>query len=105
MELLKKKDYEKFLSLKGKTVQPYIPDIPEPPIISFYPELINVSSAEWKLIIIDDNGDAIKIIQGEGNPSKVIEWDGYDKNGDIVKVGTNYSYRFICIDENNKPLP
>ncbi len=110
-ELLKKeievpteRDYALFYNLNTDQIsQPYLPDIAEPPLISFYPKITNISCIKWELIVTDEKGNTVKVISGKGKPNKIIEWDGIDKKGNIIKVGALYSYRFISIDKNENP--
>ena len=44
----------------------------------------------WKINILDDSGNLVWTVSGKGNPPGHYEWDGRDKNGELVPQG-NYS--------------
>ncbi|GEM_PF-2147338 len=97
------RDYEKFAEIASRnTVNPTIPDIPEPPLIDFYPEFADTEFNKWKIEVVDDRGRVIKTIEGAGKPRTNIEWDGIDDSGEMIRAGRNYSYRFIGVDRQDK---
>lgn len=53
----------------------------------------------WKLNILDDSGNLVRTIAGKGNPPGRYEWDGRDKNGELVPQG-NYSVNVDVTDDD-----
>jgi len=53
----------------------------------------------WKLNILDDSGNVVRMIAGKGNPPGQYEWDGRDKNGELVPQG-NYSVNVEVTDDD-----
>ncbi|MBD3272698.1 MAG: hypothetical protein GF384_09210, partial [Elusimicrobia bacterium] len=93
-------DFEQFDRLASQqTARPYLPDLSEPPLISFYPSISQTTVKSWRLEVTDAQGNIIYTVKGRGNPVDRIVWDGRDERGDIMRVGKYYSYRFITIDE------
>ena len=99
-----KSDYEQFNYLGSNQVtKPHLPDLSEPPLVRFLPRLSEIAVKHWELIVTDENGNSIRNIKGRGLPTKVIKWDGIDKKGEIINVGTLYSYRFVATDAHDNP--
>lgn len=93
-------DYDHFDRLtSNQTARPWLPDLAEPPLISFQPAPPKTTVTGWRLEVTNDLGEVIKIISGKGNPVKEIVWDGIDAKGQMIRVAAAYSFRFITIDE------
>jgi flagellar motor protein MotB len=96
-----KEDFDNYAKLTSNQVlRPWLPLIPEPPLVTFYPGLTKVVSKHWEFRVSDDSGEVIKTIKGKGVPPRQIEWNGLDERGQYITVGTLYSYQFITYDEN-----
>jgi len=58
---------------------------------------------KWKLSITDNKGNIIKTYEGDKDVPETVEWDGRDKNGNLVDDGT-YFYKFEAwYDSGNHP--
>ncbi|MCG3205865.1 MAG: hypothetical protein KCHDKBKB_02588 [Elusimicrobia bacterium] len=96
-----KEDFENYGQLNtNQVLHPWMPLIPEPPLVTFYPGLSKVVSKRWEFQVSDENGEKIKTIKGKGLPPKSIEWNGLNERGQYITVGTLYSYQFITFDEH-----
>jgi len=84
----------------NQVVRPWMPLIPEPPLVTFYPGLSKVASRRWEFRVSNETGDIIKTIRGKGIPPHQIEWNGLNERGEYIRVGTLYSYQFITFDEH-----
>jgi hypothetical protein len=93
-------DFRRFDSVQTQqTARPWLPDLVEPPLISFQPSPAETAVVAWRLEVTDDKGDVIHTITGKGNPVKEIVWDGFNRKGDMIRVASAYSFRFITVDE------
>ena len=96
-----KEDFETYASLNSKQImRPWLPLIPEPPLVTFYPGLSKVASKRWEFRVSDEKGEVIKLIKGKGVPPRNIEWNGLNERGQYITVGTLYSYQFVTFDEH-----
>jgi len=99
-----KSDYEQFNYLgSNQAAKPHLPDLSEPPLVRFLPRLSEIAVKHWELIVTDEKGNSVRTLKGKGLPTKVINWDGIDKKGEIINVGTLYSYRFVATDAHDNP--
>lgn len=93
-------DFQRFDRLaSNQTARPWLPELAEPPLISFHPEPAKTTVKGWRLEITDETGEVIQTLTGNGNPVDEIVWDGTAKDGKMIKVATAYSFRFITVDE------
>jgi hypothetical protein len=93
-------DFARFDRLASvQTARPWLPDLVEPPLISFQPAPAQSTVLGWRLEVTDDTGEIVHTITGKGNPVKEIVWDGFNKKGEMIRVATAYSFRFITVDE------
>ncbi|MBK8575882.1 MAG: hypothetical protein IPN90_09470 [Elusimicrobia bacterium] len=83
----------------AQTARPWLPDLVEPPLISFQPAPAQATVVAWRLEVTDDKGDVVHVIPGKGNPVHEIVWEGRDKNGKMIRVASAYAFRFITVDE------
>jgi len=104
VEILREKDFQQFTRMSSDQVtRPWLPSVPEPPLVTFHPKLPNQAINKWNLAIADEKGSIIRTLQGKGVPPETIKWDGRDERGRIIKVGSLYSYNFVAIDQDGKP--
>ena len=104
VEILRQEELKQFTRLNSKQViNPALPFLPEPPLVTFHPGRSDLKIKRWELTISDDKGSIIRTLEGKGNPPGSIKWDGRDEKRKIIKVGTLYSYNFVAIDENGRP--
>ncbi|MFH1282205.1 MAG: hypothetical protein ABII27_00895 [bacterium] len=87
----------------SQTAKPFIPDIPQAPLVSFYPDMADVPVRNWQLVINDDKGNIVNIIKGKGNPVQEICWDGRNSRNQMLKVDALYSYKFVVYDNLKNP--
>ncbi len=96
-----KDDFENYAKLtSNQTLRPWMPLIPEPPLVTFYPGLSKQQSKHWEFRVSDEGGEVVKIIKGKGVPPRDIEWNGLNERGQYITVGTLYSYQFLTFDEH-----
>lgn len=93
-------DFRRFDRIDSQqTARPWLPDLVEPPLISFKPAPAQNTVVAWRLEVTDDKGDVVHTITGKGNPVNEIVWDGFNKNGKMIRIASAYSFRFITVDE------
>jgi hypothetical protein len=71
-------------------------------LISFYPHLSQGKIKGWRLVVTNEEGGTVKVIEGKGLPLKVILWDGKDDKGKMIHVNALYSFKFITIDLDSR---
>ena len=104
VEILRQKDFQQFTRLSSnQVIRPWLPSLPEPPLVTFHPKPSNLTIKKWKMTITDEKGNIIRTLQGNGSAPEVIEWDGRDEREKMIKAGTLYSYNFVAIDQDGKP--
>lgn len=93
-------DFRQFDRLGSQqTARPWLPDLVEPPLISFKPAPAQTTVVSWRLEVTDDKGDVVHTITGKGNPVNEIVWDGTNREGKMIRVASAYAFRFITVDE------
>lgn len=94
-----KEDFEQFGELNSKqTASPWLEDIPQSPLIVFYPEKTQSKVIRWKLIINDEQGNIVRTLEGKGFPVRGIVWEGINNKKELIKVGAIYSYKYLGFD-------
>jgi hypothetical protein len=94
-------DFDHYARLTSiQIIQPWLPLIPEPPLVTFYPGLSKVAAKRWEFRVSDDRGEVVKTIGGKGVPPRMIEWNGLNERGQYINVGILYSYQFVTFDEH-----
>jgi len=89
--------------VSNQTAKPYLSDIAQAPLVSFFPGTAKVPVKRWELIINDDKGNVVQTIKGKGNPVKQITWNGKTPRGEMLRVGSHYSYKFVVYDHLKNP--
>lgn len=56
---------------------------------------------EWDVEILDPQGVPFRTFAGEGVPPEVIEWDGRNERGALVRAAAEYPLRFTVRDHMN----
>lgn len=93
-------DFRRFDRIDSQqTARPWLPDLVEPPLISFKPAPAQTTVVAWRLEVTDDKGDIVHTITGKGNPVNEIVWDGFNREGQMIRVASAYAFRFITVDE------
>jgi len=94
-------DFEHYAYLNSnQVIRPWMPLLPEPPLVTFYPGLSKVAAKRWEFKVSNETGEVIKIISGKGAPPRQFLWNGLNRRGEYIQVGTLYSYQFITFDEH-----
>ena len=94
-------DFEHYSQINSnQIVRPWLPLIPEPPLVTFYPGLSKVATKTWEFKVSDETGEIVKTIKGRGVPPRSIEWNGVNEKGQYITVGTLYSYQFVTYDDH-----
>jgi hypothetical protein len=87
-----------------QAASPYVLLFQRPPILKLAPKFNSqVGIANWRLRITDGFGNVFMDFSGSDNLPKQIVWDGRGKAGDMLDVGTSYSYIFSIIDVASNP--
>lgn len=94
-------DFNNYNNLNSnQIVRPWMPLIPQPPLVTFYPGLSKMATKHWEFRVSDETGEVVKTIKGKGLPPKQVDWDGENDRGQFITVGTLYSYQFMTYDEH-----
>lgn len=78
--------------------KPWLNKIITPPIAIFHP-VYGRNVKKWELVITDATGKVVRTFSNKGRPPKNIRWDGRDKEGKMIDVGTDYSYYVKAVDQ------
>lgn len=96
-----KSDFDHYAYLDSKqAMRPWLPLLPQPPLVTFYPGLSDVPAKKWEFRVSDQGGEIVKTIAGKGVPPRQLQWDGRNDRGQFITVGTLYSYQFVTFDEH-----
>jgi hypothetical protein len=79
-----------------RIARPWLEAFRKGPVARFHPRLEDVE--RWSLAIADSRGRDVIAFSGEGQPPKMIEWDGIDASGNPVTPGLTYSYSTEATD-------
>lgn len=80
--------------------RPWLNTIITPPIGIFHP-LYGGDVKNWELVITDATGGIFQTISGEGRPPERITWNGKDGKGNMIDIGTDYSFYVKAVDKLN----
>lgn len=95
-------DFEHYAFLdSNQIIRPWMPLLPEPPLVTFYPGLSKVAAKRWEFKVSDQTGEVVKTISGKGIPPRSLQWDGHNERGTYITVGTLYSYQFVTYDDHS----
>lgn len=83
---------------------PELNSVETQPIFSISPKLKqNTELDKWEFKVTDPTGRPVYLLKGEGNlPDKII-WDGFDKDGKILKLNVPYLYMLTYVDKAGNP--
>ncbi|MFN0118221.1 MAG: hypothetical protein ACKVQC_08045 [Elusimicrobiota bacterium] len=96
-----KEDFDNFSTIYSQQIiRAWMPLLPEPPLVTFYPGLSKIATKKWEFRVSDETGNIVKTIKGKGIPPRQIEWNGLNERGVYITVGTIYSYQFVTYDDN-----
>ncbi|MFH1843115.1 MAG: OmpA family protein [bacterium] len=54
---------------------------------------------EWEIMIVDQESNLFRVLQGVGLPAEPLRWDWRNFDGETVGVGSEYRYQLILRDE------
>lgn len=92
------------ISEERTNYQPELNSIETQPIFSISPKLKqNTEMEKWEFKVTDPTGRAVYLIKGGGNLPEKIIWDGFDKDGRILKLNVPYLYMLTYIDKAGNP--
>jgi hypothetical protein len=75
-----------------------------PPIFRISPKIPTGSGIDkWNFKVTDSTGGTVYLQKGDGNPPQEIKWDGLDKTGHMLKMGSPYWYVLTYIDKAGNP--
>lgn len=66
--------------------------------IGFFNPFFGREVKEWNLKIFDSNNRVFRSYSGEGQPPRIIKWDGRNEKGDVIDVSLDYFYIFWVKD-------
>jgi len=75
----------------------------EAPIFSLKPKIQNVDIDKWNFKVTDLAGNTVRQLKGNGALPEQFLWDGFDDQGNIMKLGSGYSYRLYYMDKAGNP--
>lgn len=78
--------------------RPWLSEIEEPPLAVFHP-LYGEDVEKWELVITDAVGNVFRTFSGKGKPPRNVRWNGENRNGEMIDVGTDYSYYVKAVDQ------
>jgi hypothetical protein len=83
---------------------PELTSIETQPIFVISPKLKTATEMDkWEFKVTDPTGRAVYLIKGGGNlPDKII-WDGFDRDGQILKLNVPYLYMLTYVDKAGNP--
>lgn len=73
------------------------------PIFRLTPKMAGVDIEKWNFKVTDSTGGTVFLQKGEGNLPSIISWDGLDREGRIMKMGSPYWYVLTYIDKAGNP--
>ncbi|GEM_PF-1267457 len=113
---------EQFLSIAPedvKDVKASLPDAVNADRAYYHPDLSFMESApifklqpkmpkgididKWNFKVTDATGSTVKLLKGDGSLPEEITWDGIDRDGNILKMGSPYWYVLTYMDKAGNP--
>ncbi len=74
------------------------------PIFSVSPKFKqNTEMDKWEFKVTDPTGRSVYLVKGGGNLPEKIIWDGFDKEGKILKLNVPYLYMLTYVDKAGNP--
>lgn len=64
---------------------------------------VSTGIKDWKFSILNKEGNAVKEFTGQKNPPSNLEWDGKDRNNNLVKEGEYSSQLELAYESGNMP--
>lgn len=73
------------------------------PIFKLTPKMATVDVEKWNFKVTDSTGGTVYLQKGEGGLPAVISWNGFDRDGKILKMGSPYWYVLTYMDKAGNP--
>jgi len=73
------------------------------PIFKITPKMAGIDIDKWNFKVTDSTGGTVFLQKGEGNLPSVISWNGIDRDGRIMKMGSPYWYVLTYMDKAGNP--
>jgi hypothetical protein len=81
-----------------------ISSIETQPIFKINPKMpAGIDIDKWSFKVTDSTGGTVFFQKGDGSLPQVIQWDGYDRDGRILKLGSPYWYVLTYMDKAGNP--
>ena len=75
-----------------------------PPVFRLQPKMPKgVDIDRWNFKVTDATGATVKLDKGNGNLPDELIWDGFDRDGNILKMGSPYWYVLTYMDKAGNP--
>jgi hypothetical protein len=75
----------------------------ETPIFNLRPKIQKVDVDKWSFKVTDLAGNTVKNIRGNGGMPEEFVWDGFDEQGNIMKLGSSYMWKLNYMDKAGNP--
>jgi len=74
------------------------------PIFKVIPKVpAGIEMEKWTFKVTDPTGASVMIQKGSGNLPSKFEWDGFDNNGNMMKLNAPYLYLLSYMDKAGNP--
>lgn len=74
------------------------------PIFKIQPKMpAGVEIEKWNFKVTDPTGATVKVDRGAGSLPEKLVWDGFDQNGQILKLNSPYMYTLTYMDKAGNP--
>jgi hypothetical protein len=82
----------------------YLNNIETQPIFKVIPKVpAGIEMEKWTFKVTDPTGASVMIQKGSGNLPSKFEWDGFDNNGNMMKLNAPYLYLLSYMDKAGNP--
>lgn len=82
----------------------YLNNIETQPIFKVVPKVpAGIEMEKWTFKVTDPTGSAVMTLKGSGSLPSKFEWDGFDNNGNMMKLNAPYLYILSYMDKAGNP--
>lgn len=82
----------------------YLNNIETQPVFKVIPKVpAGIEMEKWTFKVTDPTGSSVMTQKGSGNLPSKFEWDGFDNNGNIMKLNAPYLYLLSYMDKAGNP--
>ncbi|MCX8093655.1 MAG: hypothetical protein N3E50_05760 [Candidatus Goldbacteria bacterium] len=82
----------------------YLNNIETQPIFKIVPKVpAGIEMEKWTFKVTDPTGASVMTLKGSGNLPSKFEWDGFDNNGNMMKLNAPYLYLLSYMDKAGNP--